>query len=118
MSRYIDADKLAEGIKLSIRSWGRDCNSNAPKMVTAYQDVLYRVEAARTADVVEVRHGGWKDRYDEKYANRLYECSLCGEIAPEGTVYDELERPLRQQMLSPYCPNCGADMRGMNDGKE
>ena len=54
MSRYIDADKLSESIKLSIKSWGRDCNSNAPKMVTAYQDVLYRLERAPTADVVEV----------------------------------------------------------------
>ena len=46
MKRYIDADKLAEGLKLSIASWGRDCNSRAPIIRTTYQEVLYRVENA------------------------------------------------------------------------
>lgn len=50
--RYIDADKLIEGLKLSIKSWGRDCNSKAPTIVWAYQDVLYRVGNMPTADVV------------------------------------------------------------------
>lgn len=63
-----------------------------------------------TVDAAEVRHGKWRDRYGGKYANGLYVCSLCEEVAPEGTVYDELDRPLRQQVLSPYCPNCGAKM--------
>ena len=100
MSRYIDADKLADGIKLSIKSWGRDCNSNAPKMVTAYQDVLYRVEAAPTADVVEVRHGEWQrwKNHPTIYGkDTLYVCSEC-------TAKFLIE--------SRYCAHCGAKMDG------
>ena len=52
MARYIDADALLKGLELSIKSWSGDCNSNAPTMVRAYQDVVYRVKNAPTADVV------------------------------------------------------------------
>ncbi len=51
MPRYIDADALLKGLELSIKSWSGDCNSNAPTMVRAYQDVVYRVKKAPTADV-------------------------------------------------------------------
>ena len=99
--RYIDADQIRY-------MWQYDADGEEHDGVTL-QSIIRKLP---TADGVEVRHGEWRDRYGEKYANRLYECSLCEEIAPEGTVYDELDRPLRQQVLSPYCPNCGAKMNG------
>jgi predicted RNA-binding Zn-ribbon protein involved in translation (DUF1610 family) len=56
----------------------------------------------------------WKDRYENKYANHYYECSACGKPALDRTVYDELRNPRQEQVLSPYCPNCGAKMDGEN----
>lgn len=108
MSRYIDAEHLMEKVSRMIDF----CEKHKVSGLNALFQVGDAIMDCPTADVVEVRRGEWRDRYGEKYANRLYECSLCEEIAPEGTVYDELERPLRQQILSPYCPNCGAIMDG------
>ena len=51
MARYIDADDLLKTLELSIKSWSRDCNSNAPKMVLAYKDVVERIKLLPTADV-------------------------------------------------------------------
>lgn len=105
---YIEREALREEIEsLSVTLCGKELFGELAK-----HSVVQKINEAPTADVEEVRHGEWRDRYDEKYANRLYECSLCGEVAPDGTVYDELERPLRQQILSPYCPRCGAKMDG------
>lgn len=73
MCRYIDADKLKYSLELSIKSWGRDCNSNAPIIKTAYQDVLYRLEAMQTADVVEIPEGGMGNLSDGYHTfNELY----------------------------------------------
>jgi hypothetical protein len=100
MSRYIDADKLKYSLELSVKSWGRDCNSRAPVIKTTYQDVLNRLEAMPAADVVEVRHG---ERVVKKLNNPFYEskksphCSECNYMC--FIRYD-------------YCPNCGAKMDG------
>lgn len=73
MSRYIDADKLKHSIELSIKSWGRDCNSNAPRMVGAYQTVLYDLERMPPADVVEIPEGGIGNLSDGYHTfNELY----------------------------------------------
>ena len=54
-TKLIDADRLKSSLELSIRSWSGDCNSNAPAMVSAYRDVLYRVENEPTAEA----YGQW-----------------------------------------------------------
>ena len=53
MPEYIDREELIKRIELSINSWSRDCNSNAPAMVGAYKDILLRVKNIPAADVVE-----------------------------------------------------------------
>jgi uncharacterized paraquat-inducible protein A len=66
-------------------------------------DTDERYEIARkfpTADVVEVRHGKWKQaRYTEA---PLYICSEC-----DKTEYKQHN----------YCPNCGAKMDGKGDAE-
>ena len=52
--RLIDANAFEKSIQLSIASWGRDCNSNAPVIVRTYKDVLSRIGYAPTVDAVEV----------------------------------------------------------------
>jgi hypothetical protein len=64
---------------------------------------LYKeLKSFPAADVVEVRHGEWK----ETPTGWIY-CSVCGSEPPEESNYK-----------SNYCPNCGAKMDGgVNDGK-
>ncbi len=54
--------------------------------------------------------GEWIDRYNGKYANSLYICSLCGKRAPLDIKANELGNEQIAQMLSQFCPNCGAKM--------
>ena len=64
------------------------------------------------ADVAEVRHGYWKDRFENKYANHYYECSVCGGAALDGIKNNGLGNPESIQVLSDFCPHCGAKMDG------
>ena len=63
--------------------------------LTSLSEVL---EDTPTADVVEVKRGKWK--VDETHDYEPY-CSLCGHEPIAGEKYN-------------YCPDCGADMRGIS----
>lgn len=54
---------------------------------------------------IELKRGEWVNDNDPMYPYSCH-CSECGETAltKEETSYD--------YVLSNYCPNCGADMRG------
>lgn len=88
MPRYIDADALLKHL----------CNGNPSAMEDYYYNAI---KNAPKADVVEVKHGKWKDQYQGMYANQLYKCSVCGE-----TAFHDDER----WFLTIFCPNCGAKM--------
>lgn len=63
------------------------------------------MEDAPTIDPEELRpKGRWIDNVDENgiLCNAWRKCSACG--------------GLNYKMKPNYCPNCGADMRGGNDG--
>lgn len=68
-----------------------------------------------TTDVVEVKHGYWKDRYGNKYDNHLYECSVCGKKALYELYSNELQQTKTRQVLSNACPHCLAKMDGRRD---
>lgn len=65
------------------------------------------VEKLPSADVVERKKGKWIDS----------RCSECGGLMPitkvmlRGKVMWETDYP-----MSRFCPNCGADMRGKDNG--
>ncbi len=59
--------------------------------------------------------GEWKDRYENKYANHYYECSVCGKSALYTIKVTNLGNQYPDQVLSEYCPNCGARMKGADD---
>jgi hypothetical protein len=63
------------------------------------------------ADVVEVRHGEWVQYWDDNYLSFYHKCSECGNfpLTKEETMHDEV--------LSAYCPNCGAKMDGKGEGE-
>jgi hypothetical protein len=53
------------------------------------------------ADFVEVKHGRWERCIDWEYD---FCCSECGDLAILGEYNNH-------DVLTDYCPNCGADMR-------
>ena len=87
MARYIDADKMRE-------DW---LENGENEYVYDTNAVLDSIDAQPTADVVEVRHGYWENRYNEEYK---YRCSLC-----DGG----------SDRCSDYCPNCGAIMENKDE---
>lgn len=87
MARYIDAVKTADIISEKL-------NIPLGDLVDVFAEIP-------TADVVEVRHGEWKQGVP-------YVCSICGKPAP-----DEKNTSERYSCwTSPYCPHCGAKMDG------
>ena len=62
---------------------------------TGYQsNAIYAIKDVPTADVVEVRHGEWKQGDMPIYGG--HKCSVCG----ENTLHYQ----------ATFCPNCGAKM--------
>jgi rubrerythrin len=122
MSRYIDADALIKELQhCSYETWSKDINRAWwAQAVKVKDNIIQCIKRQPTADVVEVRHGEWKDRYKNKYANQYYECSVCGKATLDRTVNNGLGNPRLEQALSPFCPNCGAKMdaerREQNEG--
>lgn len=60
------------------------------------------------ADVVEVKRGEWIDKPSGRYSHIASWCSVCGNKSGIGGIESNRHKP--------YCPNCGADMRGKKDG--
>ena len=62
------------------------------------------------ADVVEVRHGKWK----EKGTGEIY-CSVCERVQGNANrpYYDTVEE---MTLLERYCSGCGAKMDGKGEG--
>lgn len=84
--------------------------SNMEYPFTDTDDMYDIARTAPAADVVEVVHGRWREYWDDAYLTYSHKCSLCGELAltKEETMHDEV--------LSKYCPHCGAKMDGGNNG--
>lgn len=59
------------------------------------------------ADVVEARHGYWKQN---QYCKRIYFCSECGRHIEDGSIHKN------PSVHFPYC-HCGAKMDGKGEGE-
>ena len=102
MPRYIDADRLEKYCR------GIDATYNdEPWMLV---DILSAINDMPTVDAKPVVHGEWIDRYGNKYANHLYECSVCKNPALYMPVTDLLGTEHILQATTLYCPYCGAKM--------
>ena len=58
--------------------------------------------------VVVREKGEWESYWDDAYLSESYRCSRCKEDAPSKA------ETMHDQLLTPFCPNCGADMRKKN----
>lgn len=104
MRRYIDADKLIEEIKERIKAaieWGKRAETEeikirAEQAVATFCEASLTAKKLSTADIRENIRGEWIKKEGSLWT--LATCSVCGELSVEGD--------------KPFCPNCGADMRG------
>ena len=67
-----------------------------------YEHALDAIQEIYAEDVAPVVHGRWETviDHDELWGDmEYYKCSVCGKM--------EL-----RDAQTPFCPNCGADMRG------
>lgn len=113
MAKYIDRDAfLAQERAWYCDNCDRRKNSKrktvyeigeAPCRACYIGDVLDILEDYSVADVVERKTGTWIDMGD------FEQCSAC-----KGTHLKEFESYYGKTtwIKTPYCPNCGADMRG------
>ena len=93
MERYIDAYKLEKDLPQSVPKHNVIINGNEYP-VFLVDHILHKIRNYPTADVVEVKRGKWIDLDITEW-----QCSKC---------HYRVER----WNNTPYCPNCGADMRG------
>ena len=83
MGKYINADKLIDEIIFNEEDVG----------IIASKEVIDIIQNMPSADVRENKHGEWVYQSDT-----LFACTNCG------------EKMVRN--VFPFCPWCGADMRG------
>ena len=74
--------------------------------------VLKHAKSLYNAGYRKQSEGEWIDLYKGKYANPLYVCSVCEKGTLLRVEGNELGQPETVQALSPYCPHCGAKMKG------
>ena len=91
--KYINATKALKALKVTIADSGEEL----PLMEEIIEKLF---EALPAADVVEVKHGEWKNN-----KNDYPECTNCGYMPMYDHSIDDI-------YYSPYCPNCGAKMDG------
>ena len=94
MKKYIDADKLCEGLRGM-------ASVLAPFKRNTIFGVIETIKIMHAADVEEVKHGQWIEVDDGVLIGngKHIECSECGTWRKD------------KQKLN-YCPNCGAKMDG------
>lgn len=98
MSRYIDAEQIAETYLQRARSeWQKVKEGNAGN---AFAEASHIALHYPSADVQDVKHGRWIEEDDAIIHGH---CSSCGWNA----IWQETD-----VFGMPYCPNCGAKMQG------
>mgnify|MGYP005906461177 CR=1 FL=1 len=98
MSRYIDAEKL----KCSIDSETDSIFDWDMTIEELYYNLCKLIDDEPTADVQEVKHGDWQNKYRS------------GTTIKEGVVSSCCD--MWNNRKSQFCPNCGARMDGVANG--
>lgn len=108
MDKYIDREALVEWLK---RIPLKDLSDGRGLCRVIFEDdfkrAIKKIPKGIIVDVSPVRHGRWvqvicHEEFEDGFVDRVKECcSVCH--APTWRI------------ITNYCPNCGADMRGSND---
>lgn len=107
MAEYIEREALINHVE-DLPTWGADGT------MLDREDVICSIENRIAADVAPVRHGRWDSVKNPQWPAYSHDkCSICGWWNTKNALcYDGNKKP--GHSLN-YCPNCGADMRGIND---
>ena len=95
MARYIDADALFPGKILAV---------NTKNPMETVEDLMNRINNAPTIEARPVVRGEWLLRHEGH--GHYWECSACH---TNPCIYVTKD--------TNFCPNCGAEMRGDEDGE-
>ena len=104
---YIKREDAIEAVKrLSKNYTGKGKRDYHPHIDFVVDEIKYEVPSA---DVVERKRGEWQ--ITDPYPHNVY-CSNCYKTFAQShwAVWEDGTLPRS------YCPNCGADMRGENNG--
>ena len=96
MSEYIDRKKLLEELNQAPAYF--DNGDIRYGIDIAFSEVLKQP----IADVQEVKHGYWEDKFNRNRMATQTFCSVCGKHSGIGGIDSNRHKP--------YCPNCGAKM--------
>ena len=103
MARYIDADKFSVTLGFYERAFDENRDFSARNTIL---QIMHELKHAPTADVVEVKHGEWKNVvvYNDTC---IATCSNCGRQIVEREC-----NATSFKLENEFCRKCGADMRG------
>ena len=109
--KLIDADALKELFSEVIGHIAKkpEMNGNLEHMIRASAMVIQMIDDAPTVQP-ERKTGHWVEIGDEPYDE--WECDACGFVIDGSGCID----PEEYRDIYRFCPNCGADMRGEEDG--
>lgn len=99
MAEYINRDEILRRLD--------ECKGEPSELCytyALYRSVEHIVRDIPAADVAEVKHGEWIDKPTGAYGRWQSWCSACGKHSGIGGITSNQHKP--------FCPNCGADMRG------
>ncbi len=98
MGRYIDANELEKDFPQDVTKHNVIINGNEYP-VFLVDHVLHKIRNCPTADVVEVKHGEWKEHF--AFDCWHYDCPFCD----DGYATKE-----KDETPPNYCGNCGANL--------
>ena len=107
--RLIDADALIMDLRYELE---HDCDrysywTDKLERDAKYEFAIDRIESAPTIEARPVVRGEWV-KLDAHKGIEQFKCSICQSECYVPTCMGE--------PMYGYCPNCGADMRGEDDG--
>ena len=109
MPRLIDADALKDKI---FSKWGMHPKYMTSMSFNAEQD-CYVLEVLNAAPTIEQKHGHWEAKFitAEQSMDNVPELRIkCPECGHRWLLFRDDPTPPYK-----YCPNCGADMRGVTE---
>ena len=106
MDEYIKREELAIEFVYADADVVEDYGDGECEWGFSRKKIQEVINSVPSADVAPVRKGRWIEPQRLYYGAKQYECSLCWAEA----FWDK--RSITEKY--PYCPNCGANMRGIN----
>lgn len=106
--RLIDADALKKVMIETLEALLKNpkMDNQEAHLLAAFHTVGKMIDDAPTVDAVERKRGRWiHDGYDIPHGVDWMHCSVCGRREPHVPA-----------AMTDFCPSCGAEMRGENNG--